>query len=411
MVTMKSFLTTCVVLLIISNNFVDCISKRNILEDDQELEHDPDAFLLVPEIIEKYGYPVERHNITTEDGFILQVHRIPRPGAIPVFLQHGLLASSAEWIVMGPEKGLGYYLYQLGYDVWMGNMRGNRYSRNHIKFNANDKEFWDFSFHELGYYDLPAMIDHIIKVTEHKRIHYIGHSQGTTSFWAMCALRAEYCDKIIGMQALAPVAYLDNAKCPLIVALAPLTNSIETITKLLGKYEFLPNNELMALAGQALCKDQAITQVMCTNIVFLIAGYDSDQLNKSSLPVFLGHFPAGASSKQLIHFGQIRKQGKYQLYDYGFIGNLLKYKSIKPPLYDLNKVTAPVVLHYSQNDWLADSLDVLRLKDELPNVIRTHIVANPKFNHLDFLTAIDIKKLLYDDVVNMLKEFEQLRMK
>lgn len=33
--------------------------------------------------------------------------------------------------------------------------------------------------------------------------------------------------------------------------------------------------------------------------------------------------------------------------------NLFVYGQFTPPEYDLSKVTAPVALHYSANDWLA----------------------------------------------------------
>jgi len=36
-----------------------------------------DAFLDVPEIVAKYGYPIEIHEVTTADGYILTVHHIP----------------------------------------------------------------------------------------------------------------------------------------------------------------------------------------------------------------------------------------------------------------------------------------------------------------------------------------------
>lgn len=72
---------------------------------------------------------------------------------------------------------LGYMLSDLGYDVWMGNARGNRYSKNHTSLNSDYMEFWDFTFHEMGKYDLPANIDYILSKTGYDQLHYIGHSQ------------------------------------------------------------------------------------------------------------------------------------------------------------------------------------------------------------------------------------------
>lgn len=74
---------------------------------------------LQPELIKKNGYPVESHQVVTQDGFILTLHRIPYgrhgdasgenrvQGRQPVFLQHGLLSSSACWLMAEPEKALG----------------------------------------------------------------------------------------------------------------------------------------------------------------------------------------------------------------------------------------------------------------------------------------------------------------
>lgn len=68
------------------------------------------------ELIAKYGYPAEIHRLTTDDGYILEMHRIPGSPRSPpargkrvVYLQHGLLDSSACWILMGPHHGLGKY--------------------------------------------------------------------------------------------------------------------------------------------------------------------------------------------------------------------------------------------------------------------------------------------------------------
>lgn len=58
-------------------------------------------------MIEAYGYPSEVHKILTEDGYILEVHRIANPGKRPVLLFHGMLDSSATWVMIGPNRALG----------------------------------------------------------------------------------------------------------------------------------------------------------------------------------------------------------------------------------------------------------------------------------------------------------------
>lgn len=107
----------------------------------------------------------------------------------------------------------------LGYDVWLGNVRGNRYSREHTQHDADGhhetrSRFWAFSWHEMGSIDLPAMIDYITAVTGQERMHYIGHSQGTTSFFVMGSQRPAYNDRIISMNALAPIAFMGNLRSP-----------------------------------------------------------------------------------------------------------------------------------------------------------------------------------------------------
>lgn len=68
-----------------------------------------------PQIIARHGYPSQSHTVVTEDGYLLQLHRIPgsKNGKLggqskPVFLQHGLLGSSADWIING-NNSLGEY--------------------------------------------------------------------------------------------------------------------------------------------------------------------------------------------------------------------------------------------------------------------------------------------------------------
>lgn len=108
---------------------------------------------------------------------------------------------------------LGYILYDQGYDVFLVNARGNYYSTGHLKYNRNGtqrerKRYWDFSWHEIGKFDLAASIDYVLKNTSHSQVHYVGHSQGTTAFFVLTSERPEYNDKILLMVAMAPPVFM-----------------------------------------------------------------------------------------------------------------------------------------------------------------------------------------------------------
>ena len=104
------------------------------------------------QMIKFYGYPAEEHHVVTEDGYILSLQRIPKGiKGVPsngqvVFMQHGLVSSSADYVMNLPEQSLGFILADLGYDVWLGNSRGNTYSNKHVNMTTDDPKFWAFRF-------------------------------------------------------------------------------------------------------------------------------------------------------------------------------------------------------------------------------------------------------------------------
>ena len=68
-------------------------------------------------MIRDQGYVCEEHIYTTADGYVNTLHRIPHAknskdvkrsrGA--VFVQHGLMGTSADFVMGVPEKSLGGY--------------------------------------------------------------------------------------------------------------------------------------------------------------------------------------------------------------------------------------------------------------------------------------------------------------
>ncbi|XP_029673104.1 lipase 3-like [Formica exsecta] len=173
-------------------------------------------FFFQPEMIRSAGYPAEAHVIMTEDGYLLTLHRIPGGNnSLPVLLQHGLLSNSAQWIILGKDKAFPYLLADQGYDVWLGNFRGNIYSKAHISLSPSDSTFWDFSFNEMGIYDLPAMIKFITNMKSQPLHTYIGHSMGTTTFYIMASERPEIAQMVQMMISLAPAVFVNHMQSPI----------------------------------------------------------------------------------------------------------------------------------------------------------------------------------------------------
>ncbi|KMQ93564.1 lipase 3-like protein [Lasius niger] len=300
-----------------------------------------------------------------------------------------------------------YVLCDNGYDVWLPNARGNTYSKGHKHYSTKDREYWDFSWHEIGYYDLPATIDYILKKTGHSKLYYIGHSQGTTSFYVMMSERPEYNAKVKGMISLAPIAFLSNQRSPLFKCLVHFNDILEWISYFINFHQWFPRIRWQARVFSTLLRNApyAVTKGFCNCWFHLIAGFGSDQLDKSMLPLIFGHFPAGAAIKQIVHYGQSIISGCFRKYDYGAKMNLMLYGSTQPPKYNLERVKIPVAIFYGDNDFLTHYEDVQKLVNRLPNVIEVKKVPHEKFNHIDFLWGRDARTLLYNRIVIMLKKF------
>lgn len=78
--------------------------------------------------------------------------------------------------------------------------------------------------------DVPSMIDFALEKSGRDKLFYIGHSQGSTSFYVMASERPEYNEKIEAMFSLAPVAYCSRMFSPFFQLLSRLTNVIKVST-------------------------------------------------------------------------------------------------------------------------------------------------------------------------------------
>ncbi|XP_013185244.2 lipase 3-like [Amyelois transitella] len=381
-------------------------SSGKLIEQFQKGKADPDVHLNFTQLVTKYGYPVEQHQVITEDQYCLTLFRIPRPNAPVVFLMHGVLCSSDDWITIGQEKGLAYTLYDAGYDVWLGNARGNKHSRCNLHLSPDCAEFWKFSFEEIGLYDIPAMIDYALENTGKSKLLYVGHSQGTTSFYVMTSMRPEYNDKIAFMVCLSAVVFMSHVRSPLIQLISPFENDVEALAELVGGYEVAPRDAFIDALTSTFCGSPELAELFCESIIYVLSGFNYPQLNASVLPVIYSHYPAGSSIYQLVHYAQETNSGKFGRFDYGVTGNLAKYNAIVPPNYPLDKVRCPMAIFYSNNDWLTSAPDIVTFLKQLPNVIEFYHVPCASFMHFDYIFGKDSDVLVNKEILSLLAKYK-----
>lgn len=368
--------------------------------------HDPELKMSTKEVIEHWGYPAEEHWVTTPDGYILLLHRIPRGAkseATPrrvVFLQHGLIDSSATWVLNKPDQSLGFMMADAGYDVWMGNARGNIYTTNHTTLSPKQAKFWEFSFDEMAEHDLPTMVNFVLQHTGAHNLSYVGHSQGTEMGWI--GLSQNYQDissKINMFMALAPVARISHVE-GFFKYLNHFKPTLEFLIKLFGLHDFAPSNWIMHMLAALVCPiDKAL---VCRDVIFLIAGHDLSNMNKTRVPVYVAHCPAGTSSRNVIHWAQMINAKKMQKYDFETPAlNMKHYNSTKPPQYNITSINVPVAIVAGGNDYLGDPRDVAWLEGQLnPNIIVKNIFYDD-YNHLDFVWGLDANRRVYDELIGL----------
>ncbi|CAK9298209.1 unnamed protein product [Gordionus sp. m RMFG-2023] len=367
-------------------------------------------------MITSKGYPYENYEIVTEDGFFLQLHRIPFGKNLKntvevkasVYLQHGLLSTSCDFLMNLENQSLGYILADNGLDVWIGDIRGNIYSRKHKTYTTNDNKFWDWSFDEIAKYDIPAIINFIIKKANRDYVYYVGHSQGTTVAFSILSQNPKMASKVRILFALAPVAYLKHITSP-IRYLAPLTLSRDLITVMLeyliiqGDKEFIPSNSIIKWLAKFVCPNKIVIN-MCANLLYLIGGTDTKNFNQSRIPVYYGHYPAGTSVRNMVHFGQAVLNDDFSMYSLGFLGNLKKYGRIVPPSHDIRQMTTPTMIFWGQKDWLTNPKDVDKLISKISNLMGNHKFENS--NHYDFVYGINAANDYYSIIVKTILDTE-----
>ncbi|CAH0716451.1 unnamed protein product, partial [Brenthis ino] len=387
--------------------FCDFVEQEaaNIDSDSSEyinLRSEPTALMSTPQLAAYHGKRFESHIVLTKDGYLLTIHRLRRPFIVnadernevlndTILLHHGLLGSSADWILIGPEKSLPYILSKAGYDVWLANARGNYYSRGHISKRMDSLDYWQFSFQEIGQYDLPAVVDYIIALKNSTdKITFIGHSMGATAFLAMLSSLPNYNNNFRMAVFLAPLVYMTNTKGPFKIITTMAKHPPKHLLRLLGEGEFVPGRKIPNWIANKYCKG---LDIYCQNpLLFLSSSIPEENLwDKSLMARVLYHIPAGGSTNTVLHFAQMAKSGKFHKYDN------------ENDEFSLRHVKVPIVMFSSSGDLLATIPDVLRLYFSITNPIDNYVIREKQFTHIDFLVNSDVNTLVYEKVIAFLK--------
>ncbi|XP_057465146.1 triacylglycerol lipase 2-like [Actinidia eriantha] len=350
-----------------------------------------------------HGYQCQEFDVTTDDGYILSVQRIPQGRAggggnnkQPVLLQHGVLVDGMTWLLNSPDESLAFILADSGFDVWISNIRGTRFSRRHVTLDPRDSEFWNWTWDDLVTHDLSSVIDFVFKQTGQK-MDYVGHSMGTLIALASFS-EGRQIDKVKSAALLSPIAYLSHMTTALGDVAAKAF--VGEITTLIGLAEFNPNEVHVANFLKALCAQSGVD---CYDLLTALTGRNCC-LNVSTVELFLKNEPQSTSTKNMVHLAQTVRDGIVSKYDYGNPHfNMEHYGKARPPIYNLSNIPLnfPLFLSYGGQDALSDVRDVEILLDSLklhdPNKLSVQYIKD--FAHADFIMGVTAKDLVFNQII------------
>ncbi|KAG7394254.1 cholesterol esterase [Phytophthora boehmeriae] len=334
-----------------------------------------------------------------------------------VLLQHGLLDSSYTFVCNFRNQSLAYILADAGYDVWLGNNRGTTWSREHLDYNADEgTEFWDFSWEDMGKYDLPAEIEYVLNTSGRSTLGYVGHSEGNTQAFVGFSLDQELARKVSYFAAFAPAAWTSHMTAK--VFRGSVVLQLDRLAQALGYVEFSSRSEVVQVTLTGLgC---TLLPGLCNAVISFIAG-SSISTNATRIPVYISQTPAGTSVKNMAHFAQNIRDGAFASYDYGChcdrsfgidkcpeskCKNKEVYGSFEAPEFPVSGMEYPRTgLFRGTADTIATAADVDRLCSVLPPGTIVHDLEVENFSHLDLTWAVDANKKLYEDLLAQLEKY------
>jgi lysosomal acid lipase/cholesteryl ester hydrolase len=375
------------------------------------------------EYVEAKGYRAEEHFVTTPDGYILGLHRVPATitttaatsdnGADeaaasvpttpriprPVLIIHGFMQSSEAFAVRhNASDSLPLVLSDAGYDVWLGNNRGNKYSHKHVHKKPIHEDFWDYSLDDLARYDLPSMIDYVLAHTGAKTLTLIGFSQGTAQSFAFLSNPAVSW-KVNLFVALAPVSVPRGFANPIADSIARARPDF--IFLLFGKRQLLPST----LFWRNFLPRAVFVKAIDFALKFLF-GWTTECLAESEKPLLYSHLYSHTSVKTIVQWFQLIQTGKFQMFD-DYMANASSsgtenYSGYSLPQYQLGHIRTPTACFCGGRDTLPQTPLLLA---SLPKDKKVFVHTEERYEHLDFMWAKDIAQTVYPKILKLMDKY------
>ncbi|OXA44476.1 lipase 3 [Folsomia candida] len=394
----------------------ECHQQFKDIQDPQL--HSDLIGLSIDQRLIRLGYPVQRINVTTEDGYILGIYRIPFSpksplveGVVkkPVILQHGLGGNGLCFLIQDSSRNLAMMLADYGFDVYVSNFRGSSYSQGHIDpdMTPDNWRYWDFSFHEMGIFDVPAIIEAVTDITKQESVYYVGHSMGAAALTILLSERPEYNSRIATAFFLAPAVYLGHTGLYLHAFVRSVNYYQYTFNKFLGgKLEMERLVEiLLGSSPNYRCSAEEYACEICANMFNLLAGYDGPQTNYTQVGQIFDAFPVTMSTKTLTHFFQMIKTNTFCQFNHGFkVINRLRYGRRTPTCYNMENISSPLLVFWGANDFVVKPQDIGKTVSHIPKAALKECIKvdSEYFTHLDFIFAKDANTLVYKKIVDVM---------
>jgi pimeloyl-ACP methyl ester carboxylesterase len=287
-----------------------------------------------------------------------------------VLLLHGFLQSSEAWV--STAHGLPFALADAGFDVWMANVRGNKYSCKHTSLSPHDDRYWNFSFDDVAQHDVPTNVRHVLSVTGFESLTFIGFSQGTACGFAALSLLPELNRMVHLFIALAPCTALHGFSNKLVDALT--RTSPDIVYLIFGRRRLLPSVPFW----QSVLSTRTYIYLIERSIALLF-GWDMRNVWPEDKPVVYAHLYSFSSVKSVVHWFQLLQTGRFQMYD----DHLWRQQSAayQQPQYRLSQIRTAVALFPGGRDTLPNT--AVTLAQLPPRRVLAHTI--PSFEHMDFL--------------------------